>query len=570
MLLLIGAFLIGLAWLLPGHYFPWAAFQQELASAVGAAFIAGAAWRDARESKGMGFTPLAGLALAVALIPLPQRAAGQVLFLSDAVLSAVYVAAFGLCVASGAALARSRRADFLDALTATVVVASVVSTALALCQWLGLGLGIYLADMAAGGRPYGNFAQPNHQATLLALGVAGVLRLYESRRLGRAGTVVALVYLAFGIVMTQSRTGWLFVALLATGYLLLRKRADLRAAPAAVLAGVALFAGMVAAWTPLNDALMIATGQTLADRVSPAANLRLIHWQTLWDAALRAPWFGYGWSQVPLAQKVAVLDHPYTGEALANSHNVVVDLLIWNGLPLGALVVLGLVVWFVRQTVVCRSPEKFALLAAVGAVWLHGLLEYPLNYAYFLLPVGLLMGALDGLDADGPGFTVPRGWFAIPALFLACLGAYIAFEYVQVESAGRVLRFVGAGIGVDKVPDAPEPDVILLDRPRQFHRFVLAKPRRGMSAEELDWMMKVSDMHPFASSLYRQAIILAINGRAVQAQATLTRLCWTQNPGVCASAREGWRTDAERYPELQSIPFPTVPLPAAKEGLAPA
>jgi O-antigen ligase len=562
MLLLIGAFLIGLAWLLPGHYFPWAAFQQELVAAVGAAFIAGAAWRNASAAKGVAFTPLAWMALAVAVVPLLQWAAGQVLFMSDAVLSAAYVAAFGLCVASGATLAQVQRADFLDALTASVVSAGIVSTAFALCQWLGVSLGIYLVDLPPGGFPYANFAQRNHQATLLALGVAGLLRLYESRRIHSTAMIVGLLYLGFGIVMTMSRTGWLFVALLAAGYLLLRKRASLRASPGAVLIAVSAFAGAVAAWAPLNEALFISSGSSLVDQFRPSSNLRPIHWQTLCDALLRAPWFGYGWAQVPLAQKLTVLSHPYTGEALSNSHNVALDLLIWNGIPIGAVIVLALVAWFVRQISICRDAQRFTVLAGVGAIWLHGLLEYPLSYAYFLLPLGLLMGALDGLKPESPRFWLSRWQFAVPALAMVSLCGYIAFEYLQVDSTSRVLRFVAAGIGVDKVAVAPEPDVLLLDRPRQFHRYMLSRPRTGMSEGEIEWVLRISDMHPFASSLFRQAVVLGLNGRASEAQTTLARLCWTQNPARCAEARQGWAATRQQYPALQSIEFPAVAVPS--------
>ena len=39
MIYAFGLVAIGLAWVLPGHYFPWPGFQQETLAAIGAALI---------------------------------------------------------------------------------------------------------------------------------------------------------------------------------------------------------------------------------------------------------------------------------------------------------------------------------------------------------------------------------------------------------------------------------------------------------------------------------------------------------------------------------------------------
>lgn len=560
MLLVFGVFLIGLAWLLPGHYYPWAAFQQELAAAVGAAFIFGSAWWRARKHSLVSFPPLAVFAALVAVVPLAQWAAGHIHFFSDAILSAAYVAAFALCIASGSILAQSQDDSLADALITTLVIASIATGALALCQWQGISLGIYLTDLPPGGNPYGNFAQRNHQATLLALGIAGFLWLYETKRIGATATIFGLTYLGFGIVMTMSRTGWLFVAVLAVGYLVFRRMAGLRAKPMHVLIGVTLFIGMLFACAPLNELLLISSPQSLEERVS-SQNLRLIHWRVLWDAALQSPWFGYGWSQVPLAQQVTVLDYPYTGEALSNSHNIILDLLIWNGLPLGFLIVAAIAAWFVRQFMMCRDSKRFSVLIGVVAVWLHGLLEYPLNYAYFLFPVGLLMGVIDGMSTRAWHLSLPPKVLAIFTAGLIVLGGYVAYEYAEVEATSRVMRFVAAGIGVDKVSDSPEPNVYLLDRPKEFHRYMIAQPRDGLSDAEILRMLHVSNMHPFASSLFRQALILGINGRIQEAQTTLKRLCWTHHSSRCTEAKVGWIATQQEFPKLSRVEFPDVTIP---------
>ncbi len=563
-MVLIGAWVLGLAWMLPGHYFPWASFHQEMTAAIGAAFIIIAACAD--QSQPVCWPLLSRIALVCSLIPLIQWSLGEVHFRSDAVLAASYVAGFALCVAAGATLASNERVSLVDTLSAAMLVASVVSVFLALCQWQGIGLGIYLADLQHGKRPYANLAQANHLATLLSLGVAAVLRFYEQGRVRGWVTSLALAFLGFGMVMTTSRTGWLFVLVLAFWLLANRGRASMRVSTGAVVGGLLGFACLVIAWEPLNEALLLLPGRNFQSfqEFHGQPNPRLHHWQTFWDALMRSPWSGYGWGQVPLAHGAAVLDHAYDGEILSSSHNLLLDLLIWNGLPLGLLICASLVYWFLRQARACRDGAQVATFAAVAAVFVHGMLEYPLQYTYFLLPVALLMGGLEGGESRGNIVHGRRWTMAVPGLILALIAGWIAVEYTEVEAQARVLRFVTAGIGVDKVNEAPEPDVILLDRQKLFHRFALSPARRGMSAKEVEEARRISDMHPFGPSLLRQALILGLNGRPADAEQALRRICWTNPPKACVEARSAWRELRQQYPELDQVPLPAMP-PGAQE-----
>jgi hypothetical protein len=326
---------------------------------------------------------------------------------------------------------------------------------------------------------------------------------------------------------------------------------------------VALFGVAVLSWSPLNELLLIAADPNLAisAQLESTRFARLVHWQTLADAAWRSPWFGYGWNQVQIAHQATVLDHPYAGEVLSNSHNLVLDLLIWTGLPLGILITALLVWWGLRQIQSCRTGTQAALLAAVGAVFLHALFEYPLNYLFFLLPVGLLIGILEGLSSPSSTLVARKWTLAAPASMLLGLTAWVAVEYVEVEAAGRVMRFVAAGIGVHKVSEAPAPEVFLLDRPREFHRFALSRARPGMSAEEVDSALWSSRMAPFPPSLLREALILGLglNGHPAEARSALERLCWTNKVKRCIEAQEAWAALQGQYPELRKIPPPKLP-----------
>ena len=551
LVLVLGFAALALSWLAPGHYPPWPSFQAEfVACAAGSLIGVGVALQ--RKTR---WSWLAVVTLLTATVPLLQTAFGQILFVSDGVLSAAYAAAFALSMVAGMTLANSRRSELLDGLTTAFVVAAIASGGIALAQWLQVGHDLFVTDLRPGDRPYANLAQPNHLATLLALGVVGLLRWFEARRIGRFTASLGTAWLGIGLVLTQSRTGWLFVALMVVWCAAGRRRAGLRLQLPAVAIGAAAFAAGVASLAAVNDALLLAPlGISLEEHTK--SGVRWIHWQTLADGLWQSPWFGYGWSQVTLAQQAAAQNYPMTGEQLLNSHNLVLDLLLWNGIPLGAILVVALVVWFVLQVKASRTPDQWVLLAGVGAVFIHALLEYPLNYMYFLLPTGLMMGALDGLNERSRGWSVPRLGFALPLVTLVGLFAWVSIEYAKVEAAAWQLRMVSARIGVDRVSTAPPPDVLLLDALREFQRFATTEAKAGMTEQELDWMRTVSHRFAYAPSMLRFALAAGLNGHPEEARRTLVLLCKMNPAPRCEEGRTAWHELQQKYAVLRGVQMP--------------
>ena len=559
LLLLFGAGSLCIAWLIAGHYFPWLSAQMEFAAAFGGLLI-GAAVLFAKRTV---WPVLALVAMAAAAVPLLQWAAGQIRFVSDAVLAAGYLAGFGLSIAAGGTLAREKQVDVTGLVLSALGAAAIVCVGIGLKQWVDQGTGVFIDLTGPGSRIYGNFGQPNHLSTALAIGACAVLLGHSRGKLGSPVTGLALAFLAWGIVMTQSRTGWLFVTLLAVGVLALRRRASLTITPLTVIASASLFALAAWSWAPLNDLLLLTT-QTTAESRLASGSLRLMHWQVISDAIMQKPWFGYGWTQVVLAQKAAAASHPATHEMLTSSHNIVLDLLAWNGIPLGLFFIACLVWWFVRQLRHCVDADRAFALAAIGAVLLHAMLEYPLEYAYFLFPIGLLMGALDNKAPASPHVTSPRSTYAAPLVALLALFALAAQEYFgEVDPASRTLRFVSAGIGTDKVSSAPEPSVFLLDRAQSIHRFVLTPARIDADPAYLQWVRDVADRRPFPFYMLRHALAAGLNGQSAEAAQVLIRLCKLHSLGACDEGRMSWTLFQRQYPALASIRYPASEIPPA-------
>ena len=297
----------------------------------------------------------------------------------------------------------------------------MVSLGVALYQWFGLDwLGWLVVLAPTNGRAIANLAQPNHLATLLVWGLLATWWAYV-HRLARAPVVlVAAAMLLFGVAMTQSRTGAAEVLMLAAAAVVFRRPLATRGhAGALILLGAWFWIAFVG-WAPLNDLLGRATAQTLEQRLAPGT--RMLHWQLLIDAIAQRPWMGWGWNQVALAQFEMAPLHPASHEVIQYSHNLVLDLLVWNGIPIGVLACVASVSWFVWQVRLAQSAERVILLLAVATLLLHSMLELPHGYALFLLPAALMIGALHVAPIGHREPEVRRAVMALPlAALLLCL-----------------------------------------------------------------------------------------------------------------------------------------------------
>lgn len=550
MLFLLGW--IAAAWLLPNHYHPWSSAWGEAVAITGLLVLAVVA-SVSRVTVHQVTWRLLVIGVLCLSTPLVQLATDRISFAGDAWMVFIYAGVWVLAVLCGGWIVSvDQRYDGLNALQAALLFAALLSVGIGLVQWTGaFSLGIYGAEMPPGGRPFGNVAQPNHLCTLCFLGLCGLLWLHQRHKVGSATLWLGAGFLLLGMVMTQSRTGWLQIGLLVVWGLAMRTRASLRIARSQLLILAAVFAAGVMLWPSVNDVLLLSPGRSISDQMR--AGVRLPYWLSMLDAIGREPLWGYGWQQVGAAQQRVALDHLGMGILFEHSHNLVLDLLLWNGVPIGGLMAAVLAWWFIAHIRTCSDARVVWLMAAVGGVFLHGMLEFPLEYAYFLIPVGLAMGAIDGLSPQGgASLRVPR-WVALS--FTALLGAAfmgVATDYFKAEENYRTLRMESARIGVDGIV-TPAPDLRLLTQLGAFLQFARTEATPGMAPEQVDWMRKVSERFGYAPVMFRYALAAGLNKQPEVAQQTLARLCRIHEPLRCVEAREGWAALQLRYPQLPSF-----------------
>lgn len=546
---LLCSVLLSLPWLVPTHAQPWTSYHAEVTMAVVALPLI--AWSVAAGLPRF-LVPFEAMAVAgLAGVPLLQLAFGLIDFGGDAWLAALYLLGLAAAIVVGARAQRLRPWALPRALFSSFGIAAVASVPLMLAQWLDwAGFGTLLLTLPEGARLSANVGQPNHLATLL---VWGLLAVWWARLDGRlhGGLLWFLATLLVGgVAVTQSRTGALEVALVIGAAVVFRRQLRSRRDAAALVLLGGWFVVATFGWPLLNEALRPGQVATLQERM--AAGTRVLHWRLFIDAVSVQPWFGWGWNQVAHAQMELAPLHPASHEVPQYAHDLLLDLLLWNGVPIGALAGFGLVAWWLRQLRLATDGPRVLLLLAVTAFLLHALVELPHANLLFLVPVGLMVGALHQPMSSLRDPDVQRGLVAVPFTALIVATVLVIRDYALVEQAWTAHRFRVARIG--SLAEQPVPRTIVLSNLEALLRFQRIEPRADMNVADLELLRQVSLRYPSAASLFRQAWALALNGNAADATKVLVVLCHIHSNAECMRAREAWLAKgADSQPELATV-----------------
>lgn len=554
----VGIFLSGLAWLVPNHYMPWVGAWSEAVSIAGLLLVllAMVADRSHRPALSRALVAVIGISCSVVVI---QFLTGKVYFAGDALLAVFYVGLWGGALLAGRYVCGHAEAPKLVAILASSwVIAAFISVVIALNQWTGaLNLQIYSADLPPGGRPFANVAQPNHFCTLCFISLCGLLWLFEQRRLGPLSAGLLASVLVLGMVASQSRTGWLQIALFLLWFAVSRRRVALRAGWLAIGLLAAAYALLVVIWNSICSFLMLPIGRLGGEQIQPG--VRIPYWQEMVDAVGRKPLGGYGWLQNGIAQQQVAVDHQPIGALFDYSHNVLLDLILWMGLPL-ALVIVGLLVWwFVERIRESKDSLAVILLIMISGITAHAMLEYPVAYAYFLIPFGLAMGGTDVLAPSNRRlFTINRSAVASFVGLLVIGFSLVGNDYLKIEERFRNLRFEMKRIGVDKVRPQ-ETHAKVLTQLEALMTFYKTEALPNMEPEQLESMRKVSERYGYPPVLLRYALASGLNSEPAVAEMTLARLCSIHVAARCEEARESWHELTVKYPQLSEVRFPDSP-----------
>jgi O-antigen ligase len=518
-------------WLIPVHSDPWTTLYSEVVAGLAVAALT--IWILLLRSTPLGFDALSlGFALA-AMIPLLQTIGGLFAFPWEAPIVSVYLLGFAVAVATARSCEMEVPSRLPDALFAALVIAALASTALALAQWLQLDWGPLLAPIAVGTRSMANVGQANELSTLLVWGLVGLWWANSRRSIGGVVTFLAAAVLLVGIATTQSRTGWLGVGLLLTFGVLSPsplKATKYRAAFGAL--GI-WFLMLVLGWTEATAVIGAGGAEGLESRL--ASGRRPEIWALMIDGISHRPWLGYGWNQGRLVQVAELPNYAHMNISIQHAHNLVLDLMVWNGVPLGLTLVALLGAWFWWQLRRTATESQALLLLGLAVFLMHCLLELPHCKSFFLAPVALMMGLLNVHAGMPVLIRVHR--FASVALISAISSflVIVCIEYRALELDQQSNRLRAAWLGTQSSAPAPNPHVLRALQTALLNLRI--KPRPGMELAQIEQLRLNSVRYPTDFTLRRYAIAAALNGQPAAAKQALWTRCMLFLREPCDGAR---------------------------------
>lgn len=512
-----------LAWLLPIHYRPWATYTGELYAFFALFALAAVFLKEKIQLPKITF-PFIGLAL----IPLVQLAFGQVYYFSVALLCFLYVFAFWLAVCLGFSLSKAPFSSekTFNYLSYTFLAGGVCTGLIAICQWLNLDASFtaIMTNIHGNTRPFANFAQPNNMGTFLLMALMACLYLYEKKSLPTKWLVLAALPILIGIALSQSRTSWL-ACLCIFGYLSYQQSQHLIRLPwrynviwLGTFIALIFCLPEISQWLAQSADLQIIESRQLADRASGDMS-RLAIWQQMVQAVAAQPWLGYGWYQTSAAF-VSISDTVQGPVWIRSSHNFILDFLLWNGALIALPFLAYCAYWLYQLHKHANSAASVIGLLMVGIFLVHAMLEFPQNYAYFLLPVGFILGTLQAQKSDTAVLTLPpifmRLIFTAGVIVLAVI--YRDYE-VLVPKLNQTIRY-------ENTPEkmTRNQPIYLLTEFNHRIDFIRINPYSKISQAELDDAEKLVRSYPTKYHLIKYAKILAYHGNEKAAKYQLQRL----------------------------------------------
>lgn len=436
LLIFLSVFFYGLSILLPYHGVPWVTFESELFAFFSLLSLLGLCLYQNNKIPKLNL-----FILFIACIPLVQYLCGQLIYLSNAVLTSGYILILFFSIFVGFNLNQNNdyKNHFFKFITYSLFIIGLVSASFVILQWLGLShyLSRYITDVA-GSRPYANMGQPNNLAIFMIISLFSALYLKEKKIIPLSIIVSGIILISGAIALTQSRAAWVvFIFILI--YVSLKKNVkDI----GLIRKDIYLFSSIFFIFVLCLPSIGVFLKEVLyfnilnilnaSDRASGGGYLRLDLWQQAYYAILNQPWVGFGWNQTSLAQITIFEIHP-NHEWIGSFHNIVLDVLAWNGLPIGIMILFYAIYLLYRLEKSCMSLESVIAMMMILAVVIHSGFEFPLHYLYFVVPFGFLIGFIQAQDENLNKINFNKNAFKCILLIGFLLSTLIIRDYYLLK-----------------------------------------------------------------------------------------------------------------------------------------
>ncbi|MDP1681954.1 MAG: Wzy polymerase domain-containing protein [Burkholderiales bacterium] len=419
-----------------------------------------------------------------------------------------------------------------------LLVGAAISAALGLIQHFGLPTPLSsIINQKMGGAVMANLGQPNHLANYLALGLASTMYLSGDGKLNRWVALGFGALLLFVLALTGSRSSWLYLSAFAILAWAWSRRSS--AGPAMLKAALGmLLAFAVMQWLVQMPQMQGATGTiTSAERLFELASgvdVRLGLWREAVQIWLAHPFVGAGfgqfaWQHFMLSSESAIaqapaalLPSPLAGAMYNHSHNLLAQIGAEFGGAGLLLLLAGAGYWLAGSLRQPATKAGWWVAAVLAVLTIHSLLEYPLWYAPFLGIAAILIGAADthtlrlqlsGLMRAAFGLMLVLGWISLVG---------IADSYSQLEGLFRARQAPPSVQEIERVLQHVRHESMLTP----YSDFAYAAgitPNRAQIEDQQLLNSAVMRFAPTQDVVYRQALLLSLQGEAAAAQGMLKR-----------------------------------------------
>lgn len=439
--------------------------------------------------------------LIVCLIPMSQFLLGQIYYFSTAFFSFCFLFGFLASIVYGYnSIQLAEKEDIIFTLV------GFISSIFAIAQWLQISH-FYILNLSHN-RPYANLGQPNQLATLLILSICSLLFLYERMRSKSVFLILSLPIIVWALALTQSRTTWVTLFILFIIYIVKKVRFEKKSTAYIALISVFIYLFIFIFNAEISEYLNLVKPIPMQERLNGGVG-RIEMWKHMFYAAMQQPWFGYGWFQTTIAQLKGVLIFKNEGN-LSSAHNVIIDLVLWMGIPFAVLII-GYSLYLIKRIFLSiHSLPQLYVFMMMLCILVHAQLEFPLYYSYFLFPLGFFIGVLL-IDSNCKYFLLNEKLKQIIFLISICFYALIFKQYDQW------LTNFGYASGMQNTGKSQHKYSFLFSQFSDRADFVVAKIDHNYTESNLEFFEHYVKSQPTEYNLYKMAQIFYFNKNMIKA-----------------------------------------------------
>ena len=447
----------------------------------------------------------------------------------DLVLPALYFLALPFAFGFGATISSSDQefSFFARIISYAFVISAFCSVGIQITQIAGIRFSPWMMAMPVSGwniRPYANLGQPNQLALWIAFGLSGTWYLFQSKKFSGASAILIAMFLVFGIALTQSRIGWIILPVMFFLFFVF-SNLDRKAARLSAIFILMFYFFCVFGLPVLLSYFSQENASGVVARIGGRSERLGLYLHAL--AMLREhPFLGVGWGQFGEHQVMIASQFPATTYS-EHAHNIVFQFVAELGLVPTCMILGILGYWSFKVFIEAKKSDGlmfvFACLMAVGV---HSMVEFPLWYAYVLIPVTVLMGAAHSNIWQCSEFKISRvSGIAVSLVVIIC-SVFLVNDHSNVVAGFNQLRNVGSERL--KTPSIVEqPTLTVLPYFYRYFEMMRIEPMESMTPSDIRFLEHWSLRFGFVHIINKLAEVHALNGMedaAVKDMVTLQKL----------------------------------------------